>query len=72
MYHLVLAGNMLRAIDGTQALYNKNFLPKYPSTILYDKIPVKLRPAAEPGLDSFVKVSCHLVFLLQVYISLLD
>jgi hypothetical protein len=70
MYHLVLAGNMLRAIDGTQALYDKKFLPKYPSTMLYDKIPVQLRPAAEPGLDIFIQASCHLVFLLFNFTSL--
>ncbi|PIL22475.1 hypothetical protein GSI_15163 [Ganoderma sinense ZZ0214-1] len=45
MLHLALAGNMLRALDGKQLLYDESFMPKYPSQILYDKIDMELRPA---------------------------
>lgn len=57
MLHLALAGNMLCSLDGKQALYDKCFMPKYPSQILFDEIPMKLRPANKENLECFLKVS---------------
>ncbi|KIK63443.1 hypothetical protein GYMLUDRAFT_241920 [Collybiopsis luxurians FD-317 M1] len=56
MLHLSLAGNMLRALNGTQTLYNKEYIPTYPSTILYDDIPMELRPADKQNLDYFLQI----------------
>lgn len=56
MLHLSLAGNILRAVDGSQALYDKAFIPTYPSTILYEPIDMKLRAAVKENLESFLKV----------------
>nr|VWO96715.1 Uncharacterized protein [Ganoderma boninense] len=56
MLHLALAGNMLRALDGKQLLYDESFMPKYPSHILYDKIDMELRPADKKNLDCFLKI----------------
>lgn len=57
MLHLALAGNMLCSLDGKQALYDKCFMPTYPSEILFDKIPMKLQPANKENLECFLKVS---------------
>ncbi len=57
MLHLALAGNMLRALGGTQLLYDKKFMPEYPSQILFDKIDMELRPADKRNLECFLKVS---------------
>ncbi|KAM5533430.1 hypothetical protein V8D89_012868 [Ganoderma adspersum] len=56
MLHLALAGNMLRALGGTQLLYNKKFMPEYPSQILFDKIDMELRPADKKNLECFLKI----------------
>ncbi|KAI1793394.1 ferritin-like-domain-containing protein [Ganoderma leucocontextum] len=56
MLHLALAGNMLRALGGTQLLYNKSFMPEYPSQILFDKIDMELRPADKKNLECFLKI----------------
>ncbi|KIK63446.1 hypothetical protein GYMLUDRAFT_72117 [Collybiopsis luxurians FD-317 M1] len=56
MLHLSLVGNMLRALDGIQVLYNQDFIPQYPSKILYSKIPMELRPADKKNLDCFLKI----------------
>lgn len=60
MLHLSLAGNMLRALNGTQKLYEHSFMPVYPSKILYDKVDMKLQPANKENLDCFLKASHHL------------
>lgn len=57
MLHLALAGNILRALGGTQLLYNKSFMPEYPSQILFDKIDMELRSADKKNLECFLKVS---------------
>ena len=57
MLHLALAGNMLRALGGTQLLYDKKFMPEYPSQILFDKIDMELRPADKKILECFLKAS---------------
>ena len=57
MLHLALAGNMLRALDGKQPLYNKSFMPIYPSKILFNEIDMELRPADKKNLECFLKVS---------------
>ncbi|EIW65207.1 uncharacterized protein TRAVEDRAFT_42584 [Trametes versicolor FP-101664 SS1] len=56
MLHLALAGNMLCSLDGKQALYDKCFMPTYPSEILFDKIPMKLQPANKENLECFLKI----------------
>ncbi|EKM50629.1 uncharacterized protein PHACADRAFT_263998 [Phanerochaete carnosa HHB-10118-sp] len=56
MLHLSLAGNMLRALDGTQKLYDNNFMPTYPSQILFDKVDMKLQPANKENLECFLKI----------------
>ncbi len=56
MLHLALAGNMLRALGGTQLLYDKSFLPTYPSQILFEQIDMKLQPANKENLECFLKV----------------
>ena len=56
MLHLALAGNMLRALNGTQRLYDKSFMPAYPSKILFDEIDMGLRPADKKNLECFLKV----------------
>ena len=57
MLHLALAGNMLRALNGTQPLYDKTFMPVYPSKILFDQIDMELRPADKKSLECFLKVN---------------
>ena len=59
MLRLALAGNMLRAIGGTQALYDKCFIPAYPDEIFYDKVKMKLGPADRRTLGSLVEVIDH-------------
>ncbi|KAI0027078.1 ferritin-like-domain-containing protein [Vararia minispora EC-137] len=56
MLHLALAGNLLRALNDIQTLYDKKTMPTYPSHILYDKIDMKLRPADKENLDCFLKI----------------
>jgi len=56
MLHLTLAGNMLLAIGRSQALYDRDFIPTYPDQIFYDKVDVKLGPADEKTLKSFVQI----------------
>ncbi|KAI0641115.1 ferritin-like-domain-containing protein, partial [Trametes meyenii] len=56
MLHLALAGNMLVALGGEQRLYDKSFMPTYPDTILFDKIPMELRPANKENLEWFIKI----------------
>ncbi|KAI0641117.1 ferritin-like-domain-containing protein, partial [Trametes meyenii] len=56
MLHLALAGNMLVALGGEQRLYDKSFMLTYPDTILFDKIPMELRPANKENLEWFIKI----------------
>lgn len=56
MLHLALAGNMLRALDGVQLLYDSSFLPTYPSQILFEPIWMKLQPANKENLECFLKI----------------
>ena len=56
MLHLALAGNMLAALGGSQPLYDKSFIPTYPSEILFDQIDMALRPANKENLECFLKV----------------
>ncbi|OBZ79329.1 hypothetical protein A0H81_00194 [Grifola frondosa] len=56
MLHLSLAGNMLRALGGKQALYDKGFMPTYPSKILYDEIDMQLRAADKKNIENFLKL----------------
>ncbi|TBU46322.1 ferritin-like-domain-containing protein [Dichomitus squalens] len=56
MLHLALAGNMLAALGGTQPLYDKLFIPTYPSEILFEKIEMALRPANKENLECFLKI----------------
>ncbi|KAI0668651.1 ferritin-like-domain-containing protein [Trametes maxima] len=56
MLHLGLAGNMLVALGGKPKLYNKSFMPTYPASILYDKIPMRLAPADKENLECFLKI----------------
>ena len=48
---------MLRALNGTQPLYDKTFMPVYPSKILFDQIDMELRPADKKSLECFLKVN---------------
>lgn len=61
MLHLALSGNMLAALGGKQALYDKEFMPTYPSEILFEHIPMKLQPANKENLECFLKVECWLL-----------
>ncbi|KAI0641122.1 ferritin-like-domain-containing protein [Trametes meyenii] len=56
MLHLGLAGNMLVALGEKPKLYNKSFMPTYPASILYDKIPMRLAPADKENLECFLKI----------------
>ncbi|KAF8208005.1 ferritin-like-domain-containing protein [Mycena galopus ATCC 62051] len=56
MLHLALAGNMLRSLDGVQTLYDRDFMPTYPSQILFDKVDMKLQPANKENLDCFLRI----------------
>lgn len=68
MLHLALAGNILRALDGTQTLYDKLFLPTYPSQILFEQIDMKLQPANKDNLECFLKVRARQAHTLRHYL----
>lgn len=57
MLHLTLAGNILRALTGTQKLYEKAFVPVYndETFLLYDEVKLELRCLKKPLLESFIK-----------------
>ena len=58
MLHLSLAGDILRALDGCNLVYDESFMPKYTdkSCILYDQVVLSLEPAKKSLLETFVKV----------------
>ncbi|KAF7377627.1 hypothetical protein MSAN_00185500 [Mycena sanguinolenta] len=56
MLHLALAGNMLRSLDGAQTLYNREFMPTYPSKILFDEVDMELQPANKANLECFLRI----------------
>lgn len=56
MLHLALAGNVLRATGEIPKIYDKDFVPTYPSTILKTKIEMNLRPGDKENLSCFLKI----------------
>ena len=67
MLHLTLAGNILRALDASQKLYNKDFVPEFKGNtrILYDDINLNLEAAEKTLLETFIKV--HTASLIPYY-----
>ena len=61
MLHLSLAGNILRALDGSQKLYDKTFMPIYDKNtfLLFDEIKLRLSPLEKPLIETFIKASRH-------------
>lgn len=58
MLHLSLAGNILRALNGSQKLYDKDFVPVYDKNtyLLFDEIKLRLSPLKKPLIETFIKV----------------
>ena len=56
MDHLALAGNILRALNAEPVLYNKQFIPTYPTKILISNVPMNLEAAEKTNIINFVKV----------------
>lgn len=56
MLHLALSGNILCSIGGTPRLYGKEYTPKYPREIFFEKIDLNLKPATKDNIGIFMRV----------------
>lgn len=56
MLHLALAGNIMVSLGGKHTLYERKFVPTYPSKILMTDIDMMLGPADKRNLTCFMDV----------------
>ncbi|KAG8730546.1 hypothetical protein FRC11_006443 [Ceratobasidium sp. 423] len=56
MLHLAIAGNCLTAVGGQPRLYGHPFVPTYPSSLLYEEVPMDLFAAHKTQIERFIDV----------------
>jgi len=58
MLHMVLAANLLNAIDGTPKVNHKEFVPEYPTYLPHSdkRFVVQLLPFGTDAIDTFLKI----------------